>query len=53
MTVDFMEGFAQATALLRELIKGTVEFQWTPECQKILEKVNKIIPKYNNNNPNP
>ena len=30
---DFMEGFARATAPLRELLKVNAKFQWTPECQ--------------------
>ena len=29
----FMEGFTQATAPLRELLKVHAKFQWTPECQ--------------------
>ena len=31
---DFMEGFAQATAPLRELLTVNAKFQWTPECQR-------------------
>ena len=40
---DFMEGFAQVTAPLRELIKEGVEFQWTPEHQKAFEQVKAIL----------
>ena len=36
---DFMEGFAQATATLRELLK----FQWTPECQRSFEQVREML----------
>jgi len=36
---DFMEGFAQATTPLTELIKEGVEFQWTPDYQRAFEQV--------------
>ena len=40
---DFMEGFAKATALLRELLKGIAKFQWTPECQRSFERVQEML----------
>ena len=40
---DFMEGFAQATALLRELLKVNAKFQWTPECQRSFERVQEML----------
>jgi len=36
---DFRMGFAQGTALLRELLKVNDKFQWTPECQRSFEWV--------------
>ena len=30
---DFMEGLAQVSALLRELLKVNAQLQWTPECR--------------------
>ena len=36
---DFMEGFAQTPAPLRELLKVNAKFQWTPECQWSFEWV--------------
>ena len=38
-----MEGFAQATALLRELLKVNAKFQWTPECQRSFEQVQEML----------
>ena len=40
---DFMEGFAQATAPLRELLKVNAKFQWTPECQRSFERVREML----------
>ena len=40
---DFMEGFAQVTALLRHLIKGDVKFQRTPDCQQSCEQVKAML----------
>lgn len=40
---DFMEGFAQATAPLRELIKNDADFQWTPECQRSFSQVKAML----------
>jgi len=40
---DFMEGFAQATALLRELLNVNAKFQWTPECQRSFEQVQEML----------
>jgi len=38
-----MEGFAQATAPLRELLKVNVRFQWTPDCQRSFERVQEML----------
>ena len=38
-----MEGFAQATAPLRELLKVNVRFQWTPDCQRSFERVREML----------
>lgn len=38
-----MEGFAQATAPLRELLKVNAKFQWTPECQRSFERVQEML----------
>lgn len=38
-----MEGFAQATAPLRELLKVNAKFQWTPECQRSFERVPEML----------
>ena len=35
---DFMEGFAQITAPLRDLIKQGAPLQWAPECQRAFEQ---------------
>ena len=40
---DFMEGFAQATAPHRELLKVNAKFQWTPECQRSFEQVQEML----------
>ena len=40
---DFMEGFAQFTAPLRNLMKDDVQFQWTPECQQSFEQVKAML----------
>ena len=40
---DFMEGFVQATAPLRELLKVNVRFQWTPDCQRSFEQVREML----------
>ena len=39
----FMEGFAQATAPLRELLKVNAKFQWTPECQRSFKQVQEML----------
>ena len=39
----FMEGFAQATAPLRELLKVNVKFQWTPEFPRSFERVQEML----------
>ena len=39
----FMEGFAQVTAPLRNLIKADAKFQWTPECQQSFEQVKAML----------
>ena len=38
-----LEGFAQVTAPLRNLIKVDVKFQWTPECQQSFEQVKAML----------
>jgi len=38
-----MEGFAQATAPLRELLKVNAKFQWTQECQRSFERVREML----------
>ena len=40
---DFMEGFAQITAPLRDLIKKEAPFQWTPECQRAFEQTKTLL----------
>ena len=40
---DFMEGFAQVTAPLRNLMKDDVQFQWTAECQQSFEQVKAML----------
>ena len=40
---DFMEGFAQVTAPLRNLIKADAKFRWTPECQQSFEQVKAML----------
>ncbi|PFX21298.1 Retrovirus-related Pol polyprotein [Stylophora pistillata] len=40
---DFMEGFAQVTAPLRNLIKQGAPFQWTPECQRAFEQTKTLL----------
>ena len=40
---DFMEGFAQVTAPLRNLMKDGVQFQWTAECQQSFEQVQAML----------
>ena len=39
----YMEGFAQATTPLRELLKVNAQFQWTPECQRSFERVQEML----------
>ncbi|PFX34758.1 Retrovirus-related Pol polyprotein [Stylophora pistillata] len=41
--VDFMQGFAQATAPLRELLKANAKFQWTQEYQRSFERVREML----------
>ena len=38
-----MEGFAQATTPLTELIKNDADFQWTPECQRSFNQVKAML----------
>ena len=40
---DFMEGFAQITAPLRDLIKQGAPLQWTPECQRPFEQTKTLL----------
>lgn len=40
---DFIEGFAQVTAPLRNLMKDDVQFQWTAECQQSFEQVKAML----------
>ena len=40
---DFMEGFAQVTAPLRNLMKDDAQFQWTAECQQSFEQVKAML----------
>jgi len=40
---DFIEGFPQATAPMRELLKVNAKFQWTPECKRSFERVRKML----------
>ena len=40
---DFTEGFAKASAPLRELLKVNAKFQWTPECQRSFERVQEML----------
>ena len=40
---DFMEGFVQITAPLRDLIKQEAPFQRTPECQRAFEQTKKLL----------
>ena len=40
---DVVEGFAQATALLRELLKVNAKFQWTPERQRSFERAQEML----------
>jgi len=40
---DFMEGFTQTTAPLRELLKVNAKFQWTPECQRSFERGREML----------
>ena len=40
---DFMEGFAQTTAPLRDLIKQGAPFQWTPGCQRAFEQTKTLL----------
>ena len=40
---DFMEGFAQTTAPLRDLIKQGAPFHWTPECQRAFEQTKTLL----------
>ena len=42
-TADFMEGFIQATAPLRELLKVNAKFQWTPGCQRLFERGQEML----------
>jgi len=41
-SADFMEAFAQATALLRELLKVNAKFQWTSGYQRSFERVREM-----------
>ncbi|PFX11958.1 Retrovirus-related Pol polyprotein [Stylophora pistillata] len=43
---DFMEGFAQVTALLRNLIKQGAPFQRTPECQRAFEQTKTLLSRH-------
>ena len=43
VNTDFMEGFVQATAPLRELRKVNAKFQWKPECQRSFERVREMV----------
>ena len=38
-----MKGFAQITALLRDLIKQGAPFQWTRECQRAFEQTKTLL----------
>ena len=40
---NFMEGFAQITAPLRDLLKQGAPFQWTPECQRAFEETKTLL----------
>ena len=40
---DFMGGFAQIIAPLRDLIKPGAPFQWTPECQRAFEQTKELL----------
>ena len=40
---DFMEGFVQVTAPLRELLKLNAKFQWIPECRRSFEWVQEML----------
>ena len=40
---DFTEGFTQAIAPLRKRIREGVKYQWTPDCQKVIEQVKTVM----------
>ena len=43
---DFMEGFAQVTALLGNLIKKGAPFQRTPECKRAFEQTKTLLSRH-------
>ena len=36
---NFIKGYAQVTAPMEKLLKKDTKFQWTEECQEILDKL--------------
>ena len=39
----FIKGFSQITAPLRELLKNSIKFQWSPECQRAFEQLKLLL----------